>query len=140
MDSAGTFRRALTRENRSESKSSSTNPESEHIIRTNEWKSRFDPPAHNKAKYTYKMLLSHLNKAVSTDLPSQSDVQGLLSVAAMVVILSVTGLLLITLVLARSTRRIKARRLEKVADSSLQQDVWMEAGRRLLVKETNEES
>ncbi len=64
-----------------------------------------------------------------------TGVPGLLSAAAVILIMSILGLLLLSLVLVRSARQLKPRPIQKNEPEPRQQDPWLEAGRRIQIDE-----
>ena len=128
-----TLRHALTRENRFESKVSSTNPESEMNIDTNQRKRRFEMSCREGAPYTSFMLLILADVEFRPYLADQAPLSELISTAGLILTLFIIALLFLAIMLVRSVRRLRSLPRKTRYAQPIQQDPWAEAGRRLKV-------
>ena len=81
------------------------------------------------------MWLNAVKNALNTMPAAQPDTPGLISAAALILILSILGLLLFALVLVRSVRRLKPRANQSSEPQPRLEDPWFEAGRRMQAEE-----
>tara|TARA_Y100000589_G_scaffold313294_1_gene334519 strand:+ start:2799 stop:3062 length:264 start_codon:yes stop_codon:yes gene_type:complete len=81
------------------------------------------------------MLLTAANMALSPSPTVPPTTPGLVSAAILILILSMLGLLLLSLVLLRSVRQLKPRSTRKNEPQPRLEDPWFEAGRRMEIKD-----
>ena len=84
-------------------------------------------------------LTAEINE-FSSRLAAQTGTPGLLSATILILILSILGLLLLSLVLLRSVRKLKPRPIQRNEPEPRLQDPWLEAGRRMQVDDPPSET